>query len=236
MTIHEEITAKIRQLPEALAQEVNDHIDFLLMKQSDTRWQLWRQFAEGLELAESDFSDYLPNLEDYENKLARAECATMRKIAVGSQNPVKLEAVRRVLARVCAQPMSAEEAILGARVRAQAALELSAADLGFGLEGAVEETPWGLFLVNWVVIVDAQGREGLGSGGRLLLPQQVAQALRDGGELGPVMDALTSITDSKKGLGANGILTAGLLTRAQAFEVGVINALAPLVSPQFYRK
>jgi len=31
------------------------------------------QFAEGIELAESDFYDYLSNLQDYEERLASGE-------------------------------------------------------------------------------------------------------------------------------------------------------------------
>jgi hypothetical protein len=73
MTIHDEAIAKINKLPEPLAHEVNDFIDFLLAKQDKTRWQLWSQFNEGLELSESDFPDYLTNLEDYEERLARGE-------------------------------------------------------------------------------------------------------------------------------------------------------------------
>ena len=73
MTVHDVIIDKVRQLPEPLAQEVSDFVDFLLMKRDDTRWQLWTQFAEGLEIAESDFSDYLHNLENYENRLACGE-------------------------------------------------------------------------------------------------------------------------------------------------------------------
>jgi len=73
MTIHEQTIAKLRQLPEPLAQEVNDFIDFLLVKQDDTRWQLWTHFHEAVELSQSDFSDYLSNLETYEQRLARGE-------------------------------------------------------------------------------------------------------------------------------------------------------------------
>jgi len=43
------------------------------MKRDSTRWQLWMLFAETLEIAESDFVDYLSNLEEYENRLARVE-------------------------------------------------------------------------------------------------------------------------------------------------------------------
>ena len=63
MTVHDETIAKIRQLPESLVQEVSDFVEFLLMKHN----------RELQEIAESDFSDYLSNLEDYEERLARGE-------------------------------------------------------------------------------------------------------------------------------------------------------------------
>ena len=38
----------------------------------DERYK-WNQFTEALSLDESDFFDYLHNLEDYENRLAHGE-------------------------------------------------------------------------------------------------------------------------------------------------------------------
>ena len=73
MSVKDATMARIRQLSEPLVQEVSDFIDFLLMRRDSTRWQLWTQFAESLEIAGSDFSDYLLSLEDYENRLARGE-------------------------------------------------------------------------------------------------------------------------------------------------------------------
>jgi len=73
MEVHDMTIAKVRQLPEALAQEVSDFVDFLLLKRDNARWQLWTQFNEGLEVAESDLSDYRQNLEAYEDRLARGE-------------------------------------------------------------------------------------------------------------------------------------------------------------------
>ena len=67
-TIH-----KIQQLPEPLIKEVNDFIDFIFVKQDNKRWQQWNHFNEALDLSESDFSDYLTNLENYEERLARGE-------------------------------------------------------------------------------------------------------------------------------------------------------------------
>ena len=73
MTVHDETIAKIRQLPEPLVEEVRDFVEFLLLRNDSARWQLWTQFSEEAELVESDFSDYLSNLEDYEERLARGE-------------------------------------------------------------------------------------------------------------------------------------------------------------------
>jgi hypothetical protein len=73
MTAHDTTIAKIHQLPESLVQEVNDFIDFLLVRQDAIRWEQWIQFSESLELSNTGFSDYLPSLENYENRLARGE-------------------------------------------------------------------------------------------------------------------------------------------------------------------
>nr|QNO51588.1 hypothetical protein FJOHDBIG_00037 [Methanosarcinales archaeon ANME-1 ERB6] len=71
MTVYEATVNKIHELPESLIGEVSDFVYFLQMKSGSTRWQLWMLFAEALEIAESDFADYSPNLEDYENRLAK---------------------------------------------------------------------------------------------------------------------------------------------------------------------
>ena len=73
MNVREETIAKINQLPEELVREVNEFVSFLLRKPDGDRRQLWVQFTEGRELAESDFSDYLSNLQDYEERLASGE-------------------------------------------------------------------------------------------------------------------------------------------------------------------
>jgi Protein of unknown function (DUF2281) len=73
MNLYDKIISKIRQLPEPLVQEVNDFIDFLLIKRNSYRAELWMQLTEALKIAESDFSDYLENLEEYEERLARGE-------------------------------------------------------------------------------------------------------------------------------------------------------------------
>ena len=73
MSVYDETISKIRQLPESLVQEVNDFVNFLLLRSNTTRAEVETQLPEVIEVAESDFSDYLRNLEDYEERLARGE-------------------------------------------------------------------------------------------------------------------------------------------------------------------
>ncbi|MEG4283123.1 DUF2281 domain-containing protein [Microcoleus sp. A006_D1] len=63
MTLYDITISKINQLPDSLVQEVNNFIDFLLLKYN----------SELPQLTESDFSDYLNNLEAYEENLACGE-------------------------------------------------------------------------------------------------------------------------------------------------------------------
>lgn len=169
------------------------------------------------------------------------------KIALGSKNPAKIAAVQAVFERVWSNakvvgvgvrsgvsdmPMSDRECLAGARNRAKAAQEVSQADFGVGLEGGVDETPAGLMLVGWVVIVDSSGREGVSSTARLPLPDHIANRVRAGEELGPVMDDLLGETKSNHRGGAIGSLTAGLIPRSHTFAVAIAYALSPFIAPK----
>jgi non-canonical (house-cleaning) NTP pyrophosphatase len=67
------------------------------------------------------------------------------------------------------------------------------------------------------------------------LPPSVAAAVREGLELGHAMDRVTGGVDTKRGAGAVGILTAGLIDRQRAYEVLVTYALAPWLAVEFWR-
>lgn len=171
------------------------------------------------------------------------------KVAVGSMNPVKVAAARSVIERVWpgatiasvsvpsgvrAMPMSDAECQEGAKNRATAAQQVAQANLGIGIEGGVHESEGQLWLTAWTVIVDGRGRVGMGSSGRLILPPSIAQRIRSGEELGPVMDQLMEEANIKQRGGAVGALTAGLVLRQEALALGVTYALAPFISPQLY--
>ena len=174
---------------------------------------------------------------------------SIKRIGVGSTNPMKIAAVRTVVTRafpaaeviglsvdsgVSEQPWGDEEARLGARNRARAVLAAAGSDLGVGLEGGVLETELGLMTCAWCIIVDREGQIGVGGGVHMRLPPSVAGVLRTGGELGPAMDQLTGQHNTKQAQGAVGILTGGLSDRRSAYGQLVAMALAPFVKTEYY--
>lgn len=173
----------------------------------------------------------------------------MRRVAVGSSNPVKVAAVRAVLARAAPetevvsvevasgvpdQPWGDEETIRGATARARAALTVADADLGIGIEGGVVETPEGVRTCAWAAIAGRDGRIHVGGSLAMPLPPAVATLVRAGTELGHAMDVVSGGKDTKRGAGAVGILTGGLVDRRGAYEVIVTYALAPWIAAEFW--
>ncbi|MFQ6013967.1 MAG: inosine/xanthosine triphosphatase [Anaerolineae bacterium] len=171
------------------------------------------------------------------------------KAVVGSDNPVKIKAVSRILGKVYPhvrvvglavqpdvpdQPWGDEQCRRGAIARARRALALAGADLGVGLEGGVLETEHGLMTCAWCAVVDRRGVIGLGGGVNLLLPPRVAALVRQGMELGSAMDEITGLEDTKRRMGAVGLLTGGLSNRQEAYEHVVKIALARFVKPEYY--
>ncbi|WP_070120547.1 DUF84 family protein [Bacillus marinisedimentorum] len=153
------------------------------------------------------------------------------KIAIGSTNPVKAEAVREVFGHeankfielhavsgVSAQPFGDEETAQGAINRAKACLEKSDADLAIGLEGGVTDTKHGMFVCNWGAISDRSGKILIASGARFLLPEEVSEKVKEGRELGEVMDWFTKRKNIRKKEGAIGIFTNGLVTRQEMYH------------------
>lgn len=174
---------------------------------------------------------------------------SIKTVAVGSGNPVKLAAARSVVTAYFAeanvthevvasgvsdQPFGDEETIAGARERAKRAREAADADLGVGLEGGVVDGPEGMRTCAWCVVVHRDGREGVGGSLAMPLPDGVARMIRDGEELGYAMDKFANERGTKHGKGAVGILTAGRIDRQAAYEVLVTYALAPFVTPEFF--
>ena len=182
------------------------------------------------------------------------------RVGVGSTNPVKLSATESALASSDASPFSAavvepvavdsgvseqpvgeRETALGAANRARNVLDSGAYDLGVGeydlgvgLEGGVAEVEAadGLFLIMWAAATDGD-RLGRGAGPRLRLPDAIATRVRDGEELGPVMDDVLGVENVAEKQGAAGALTGGIVDRERALTQAVAGALGPFVTDRY---
>lgn len=155
---------------------------------------------------------------------------------------MKRDAVRRALpdatvdavpveSGVGEQPWGDDETVEGARNRAERALG-NDYDLGIGLEGGVAQRTGDLYLIMWAAATDG-GRTEVAAGPRLRLPDDVAARLRDGAELGPVMDDLLDTSGVAENRGAAGVLTAGMTDRTEALRTAAAGALGPFVTEYY---
>lgn len=178
------------------------------------------------------------------------------QVYVGSVNPTKVESARIVFQQlyehaavegivvpsgVSDQPIGPDETIQGAINRARSAWQRCAADFpeaqcyGVGMEGGVDFDPDGsAWLTGWTVIVQADHLLLKTSGPRLCLPEQVGARVRNGEELGPVVDDITGLRESKTGIGAIGWLTGGLIPRQMSWTLTLASCAAPLFHPALY--
>ncbi|WP_262175636.1 inosine/xanthosine triphosphatase [Haloarcula laminariae] len=166
-------------------------------------------------------------------------------IAIGSENPVKVSAVERVCpdaettalavdSGVPEQPWGREETVRGADNRAAAARSATGADYGVGIEGGVAErdSPPGLWLIMWAAVTDGTTTH-FGAGPSIRLPDAVADRLRDGEELGPVLDDELGREALGKQEGAIGVYTGGRVGRTDALADAVAGAVGPFESDAY---
>ena len=170
-------------------------------------------------------------------------------VAVGSQNPVKLESARLAFtilwpnimwevigcpidSTVPVQPMSDEQARQGARTRARSAIEYMDSDYGVGLEGGLQEIEGCWFDSGWVVVLDKTGKEGIGSTIRMRVPPRLMRLVMDGKELGDACDQIFGLDNTKRGIGFFGLMTANMVNRTGTFRDAVLAALTPFLHPE----
>lgn len=151
----------------------------------------------------------------------------MKKVMVGSENAVKVSAVRQVLSPdftvagmsavsgVSDQPFSDQETREGAVNRAWYAQKNG--DLGIGLEGGVQPEGKSVYLCSWGALTDGNAVWTAG-GARILLPERIAVMLHDGVELKTAVDQYTQLENIHQNEGAVGILTAGKVDRTALFH------------------
>ena len=170
-------------------------------------------------------------------------------VAVGTTNPAKLKPVQSVFGSVFPgatvlgvsvpsgvreQPIGEEETLLGAVNRAKAALAVVPdAAWGVGLEGGVRYDAHGCWLFGAVAVVNGTRLE-VGRTAELKLPPQVAERIRAGEELGPIMDDLSGVQNTKQKAGTVGFLTNGLLSRADVWRMSLTLGMAPFLNRELF--
>ena len=148
---------------------------------------------------------------------------------------------------VSSQPMTDDECIQGATNRATNAMkELPTAVYGIGLEGGVDKKNGKWYECGWIVVKkkimdNSEGDEydniGIASSARFEISDKIMRMItEDKMELGTVMDKLSEKQSVKTNEGAMGILTNGLLSRAQVYSDAVIFAFSKFISEKKYWK
>ncbi len=148
-------------------------------------------------------------------------------IHIGSKNPTKVKAVQSAFPKACiriqdvksdvsAQPFSDEETRLGAINRAKQCASRDA--LGIGLAGGVMYVNKHLYLCNWGALVTPEEDIYTASGARIHLPQEIAEQLHKGYELGDVIDKYAEKQAVRNKEGAIGIFTNDLIDRQIMFR------------------
>ena len=172
------------------------------------------------------------------------------KVAVGSTNKVKLDAVRNIFTQAYGlvevvsvepatdrdkQPME-EATIRGSERRAKDALEKTGADLGVGIEA-------GLFFnkalekyldIQYCSIVDSSGGMTVGHGPGFEYPPDVIKSVLNGASVGDTMSSITGIESIGHKSGSVGYLSNGLIDRTSLTEIAVLMALIPRIRPELY--
>lgn len=173
------------------------------------------------------------------------------RIAVGSDNPVKVEAVKLAVQRLYGEaevrgfavdsgvPLQPFEAQTwdGARARAiEAARRWPEADFGVGIEAGLFDvaSAGGVMDVQACVVADRAGRLTYGHGPGFAYPAPVAQALRKGRSVGDVVSELAGVAEIGKKEGAVGFLSRGHTTRTALTEPAVLMAFLPRLRPELY--
>jgi inosine/xanthosine triphosphatase len=172
------------------------------------------------------------------------------KVAVGTNNPVKVKAVENVFSRlfgnvtvearkvssgVPPQPFG-NETVKGAITRAKNAYKSGSYDYGVGIEAGLSDVEGFVLDVQFCAIYDAVDGITLGCGSGFEYPPYVISEVLAGREVGEVMSEVSGIENLGKKLGAIGYLSHGMLDRTQLTEQSVLMALFPRINPKLYKK
>lgn len=174
-------------------------------------------------------------------------------VAVGSTNVDKINATQNALAKLNAdigyervftvlgcevksgvrdQPISADEALQGAKNRAKAAmLNTEKCFVGVGIEGGLQIVDGVWFNQAWVVIYDDRGFEpsfSFASSNGVPIPADLMDKIRAGVELSYAVDQLYNKQGTKNAGGWHSVFTRGHMPLQASIEDAILMAFAGL--------
>ncbi len=163
-----------------------------------------------------------------EQQVESAEKIRAIEIAIGSNNPIKIQAAKNALSDegmeivsclassdVRAQPLSNEETLQGAINRAKDCLKKTLSALAIGLEAGVVCLQEKIYLCHWGVIIDRFQNSYFTNGPLILLPNDYKAALLEGQNLEDIMHLHTGVESLGAKKGAIGVFTQNRLNREQ---------------------
>ena len=176
----------------------------------------------------------------------------MKKVYIGSENPVKVECTRigfteifgvqsefefigkSVVSNVSDQPMTNGETLQGATNRAEN-LRNMYKDGAFyvGIEGGIQKIGNEMEAFAWVVIMNGN-LTGKAQTSTFQLPPKIVKLINQGVELGHADDLVFRRNNSKQGNGAVGLLTGDIIDRVEYYRHAVILALIPFINKELY--
>jgi inosine/xanthosine triphosphatase len=175
------------------------------------------------------------------------------KILVGSENPVKLRAVKeafqlyfkqievigiKTTSGVSDQPINSET-FKRAEKRANKLFILNGkkklnAEFFVGIEGGISQIYNRWFAYGAMCIIDKEGNSSFGTSAHFELPASIIKQLLSGRELGHVMDNIMKEENTKQKGGAIAFFTEGKMDRKELYIPGLISALVPFNHRRMY--
>ena len=175
------------------------------------------------------------------------------KVLVGSQNPVKIEAVKEafsnyfkdvdviginVNSKVPKQPIN-DETFEGAKNRALELKKINKekhlnAKFFVGIEGGIIKLYSKWLAFGGMCIIDDKGEISFGTSPHFELPEHITKQLLNGIELGDVMDEITKENNTKQKSGAIGFFTKNVMDRKSLYVYGLVAALVPFLNERLY--
>lgn len=164
----------------------------------------------------------------------------MQRIAVGSTNPAKVEAVRRAFDELyrgdfelrplasdgeADQPWGEDATRRGAIHRARSAVETAEADWGIGLEGGMVREDGGILVTSWIAACRTDGNLGLARTAGFHLPPEITELVLAGHELADAWQHARGLQQVGRTGGTVGLLTGGHIDRARLYGESVLLAV-----------